>query len=75
MAEWIRTLAAFAEDWVCSQHPYGISSQPSIIPISGDLMPSSGLQMVCVHTKIQANKKKETLKNLNATELNKNVFD
>ena len=45
MAQWVRTLAAFAEDWVCPQLSHGSSSQPSITPIFGDLMPSSGLQM------------------------------
>jgi hypothetical protein len=75
MAQWVRTLAAFAEDWVCPQLSHGSSSQPSITPIFGDLMPSSGLQMVCVLKYRQIKKKKNPFKNLTVTELNKNVFD
>lgn len=47
--QWLRPLAALTEDLDCPQSPHD-GSQPSVIPVLGDLTPSSGLQGHEVYT-------------------------
>jgi hypothetical protein len=68
VSQWLEAQATLAKDpGFSSQHPHG-SSQPSIIPVPGDLMLSSGLpehlvprhtgRYTCIHAKKNQKKKK-----------------
>ena len=52
MAQWLRVLASLEEPSSTCQHPHD-SSQLSVTPVPGTLMPASGLYRCKAHSGVQ----------------------